>query len=649
MPLKSFKIGILVSFFQTLTLFATAQNKALFIWEIQGEANESPYLNQVVNTQPSIVTAIGSDCFFIQSPAPFSDNNPLTSEGIKVQTGFRPDLTIGASVIVSGMIIEAETMTQIGPNALSIKVDTSKFELPEPILLDEQFPSAIPQEIPELEAIEGMRVSLTAKSTGPININDRIPLSARMQQTYREPGIRYPGINDLPVWDGNPEVFWIAPNALGGEADPFTCSQTVFTAEGVLHAEGDKYVVWPTTYTQTGQPIFQAVDAPGEKELTLGSLNAVLLREENFFLNTNLIKTARYIIEGMGAPKILALQEIGTANILTKLAQTLRSLDPSLDYQSVFRTAYGNIHLGFLVDASLKITDVQQLGLSERLDDGNILHDRPPLLIELELPTDPATRLFVLNVHLRSLFNIDDPADGERVRNKRLQQAASVAHMVQAYHGQNLVVIGDFNAYAFSDGYVDVLGQISGQEGLAALLPNTPIVYPELSNLSATLPDSQQYSYNYEGNAELLDHCLVNDLPDFHIQRLQYARGNADNAWDLLKDPATPYRSSDHDGLVLFLEPLRPVLSSTQDLNAEGTQVFLPNPYRNGDEIRIFFDRSGNNSFQLFNAAGQLTYHTRLKGKQEFLTLPELPSGIYFMRINGPGQFMTKKLILQNN
>lgn len=647
MPLKSLKIGILVPFLQLINLALTAQSNTLNIWEIQGESNQSPYLNQVVTTTPSVVTAVGSDCFFIQSPAEISDNNPLTSDGIKVYTGFKPDLAAGVSVVVSGMIQEYKNMTQIGPNALSIKIEPGQMDVPEPIVLNSEFPSDLPAEVPDLEAVEGMLLSFEAITTGPININDRIPLSARMAQSYREPGIRFPGISELPVWDGNPEIFWIAPGALGLEPDPFTGTRVKVQSTGVLNAEGDKYVVWPLSLSITGTPVFEPVASPGENQLTLGSLNAVLLREENFFLNSNLVKTARYIIEGMGSPDILALQEIGTSNILSRLAQTLRSLDPSLDYQVVFRQGSGDIHLGFLISSSFKIADVQQLGTSERLDTGLPLHDRPPLLVALDLPTEPVTRLLVMNVHLRSFFNIDDPDDGERVRNKRYEQAISVAKMVQQYHGSNLIVAGDFNAYAFSDGYVDVLGQITGQPGLEALMGNIPIVYPPLINISTTLPDSQQYSYCFEGNVELLDHCLSNDLPDFRIIDLQYARGNAENAYEHLKDTETPYRSSDHDGLVLFLEPLRSVISSTTVVNSEeGTRVFFPNPYRENDEIRIFFERSGNNSLQLFNAAGQLVFHCQLKGKQEDIRLPGLPEGIYFMRINGPGQFMTKKLTI---
>jgi len=649
MPFKRLKIAILVSFFHFLTLAVAAQSTPVHIWQIQGNGAQSPLLHQVVTTHVSVVTAVGNNCFFIQSPAQSSDNDPLTSDGVKVFTGFKPGLQVGQAVVVTGWVQEYETMTQIGPNALSIRVDTSKPELPQPVVFDAGFPGDQPEMLPSLESVEGMRVSFSAISTGPISANNRVPLSARMKRSYREPGIRYPGMSALPTWDGNPEIFWMAPDALGLPLDRFVGAQARVKASGVLNAEGNRYVVWPQVLEVVAPTLFEPVPEPAEKEITIASLNAVLLREDNFFLNDNLVKTARYIIEALRSPRVLALQEIGSAYILDRLATTLRSLDPGLNYQTVFRSGNDNIHLAFLVDPSLTILDVQQIGRDEQQDNGQPLHDRPPLLLELELPTDPATHLFVLNVHLRSLINVDHPDSGAQVRNKRHAQAVSVARTVQQYHGQNLVVVGDFNAYAFTDGYVDVLSQITGREGMGALLPAEPIVYPYLTNLSATLPDSQQYSYTYEGNAELLDHCLTNDLPDFRVNHLQYARGNADNAWDHLKNPATPYRSSDHDGLVLFLEPLRPILSSTNTLNRDNTLVFSPNPIRPNDEIRIFFERSGNNSVLLFNVSGQLVFHRTLKGKQEVFPLPELPAGTYFMRISGPGQLMTKKLIVQQN
>ena len=62
--------------------------------------------------------------------------------------------------------------------------------------------------------------------------------------------------------------------------------------------------------------------------------------------------------------------------------------------------------------------------------------------------------------HLRSLNGVDDPVDGNRVRTKRRAQAEFLANLIQARQtadpDEHIVSIGDYNAFQFNDGYVDV-------------------------------------------------------------------------------------------------------------------------------------------------------------------------------------------------
>jgi len=58
------------------------QNPELEIWEIQGENLFTPYLNQIVEANENVVTVVGDDYFFIQTPTYRSDNNQATSDGI---------------------------------------------------------------------------------------------------------------------------------------------------------------------------------------------------------------------------------------------------------------------------------------------------------------------------------------------------------------------------------------------------------------------------------------------------------------------------------------------------------------------------------------------------------------------------------------
>ena len=64
--------------------------------------------------------------------------------------------------------------------------------------------------------------------------------------------------------------------------------------------------------------------------------------------------------------------------------------------------------------------------------------------------------------HLRSLSGIDG-TDGDRIRAKRRAQAEFLAALIQAHQATERVIsIGDYNAFPFNDGFVDVVGTIKG-------------------------------------------------------------------------------------------------------------------------------------------------------------------------------------------
>jgi endonuclease/exonuclease/phosphatase family metal-dependent hydrolase len=162
--------------------------------------------------------------------------------------------------------------------------------------------------------------------------------------------------------------------------------------------------------------------------------------------------------------------------------------------------------------------------------------------------------LAVMVVHNRSLNRIET----ERVQLKRLAQAESIAEKVQAFQVSNpdvpLVVLGDFNAFEFTDGYVDVVGHIKGDFNPAeSLQSGADLVNPNLTNQVDLLPATERYSFIFGGNAQALDHVLTTAYANNWVRGLQYGRGNSDAAHDQINDPSTAVRSSDHDGVVLFL------------------------------------------------------------------------------------------------
>ena len=233
----------------------------------------------------------------------------------------------------------------------------------------------------------------------------------------------------------------------------------------------------------------------------------------------------------------------------------------------------GGIDVGFVVRSTATVNSGAQRGKTETFScDGALLHDRPPLLLRATYTAGGANfPVAVLVVHMRSRGSIDLATDTcaanpsvQRVRQKRLEQAQSVATMAQNFQVANptvpLVVTGDFNAFEFTDGYADVIGQIRGDIDPAQnQLSGPEITNPVLFNQVFRRPPADRYSFVFAGSAQVLDHALVtrNALP--YVTGFEYGRGNADapkiyvdQGCSPLDTTILPLRASDHDGGVLY-------------------------------------------------------------------------------------------------
>jgi hypothetical protein len=174
----------------------------------------------------------------------------------------------------------------------------------------------------------------------------------------------------------------------------------------------------------------------------------------------------------------------------------------------------------------------------------------------------------VLN-HLRSLNGIDDTTpqgtgtEGDRVRAKRAAQAEYVADFVQSRQvadpAERIVVLGDLNAFEFSDGYVDVTRTIQGAPAPAdqVVRPTSDLVDPDLSNLTTAASAGERYTYVFDGSAQALDHVLVSSalVAATSARRIEHARVGADFPETARNVPSTGLRLSDHDPAVAFLRP----------------------------------------------------------------------------------------------
>ena len=558
------------------------------IHEIQGNGAASPYNGVLVTTTSNVVTAVGPEGFSVQTPDGMEDASIDTSEGIYVFTGSAPTVAVGDLVVVTGLVREFFDLTEITGNPVVDVVGA--MTTPAPVVFDANVPSpdpTAPSCAIEFECYEGMLVQITGGTVGASNLRfgsdpvAEVTVTAAGERPFREPGVEFPGLGMPPIatWDGNPEIFELDPDKLGLPNQVIPAGSH-FNATGIIGFEFGDYELWPSSLSVVPADIPSSVRDRRRAELTVGSLNLFRLfddvndpgepRSDGATRNDSVVSSAEYdrrraklvnyIVNVLQAPDVLAVQEVEKLEVLEELATDMVAAGVNYSAYVEEGNDIGTIEVGFLVRDTMAVDAITQINKDEILDfDGSLLHDRPPLLLEGRSINEGADYpIAIMVVHNRSLSRIDDPNSGERVRAKRLAQAESIAQSIDDLQTANpdirLVVLGDFNAFEFSDGYVDAVGVISGSfDPDASLLPGTDYVDPDLLNHIYSLPENERYSFVFQGSAQALDHALASMTLDMSFRGLEFGRGNADAAVDLINDDSTPLRSSDHDGLVLFI------------------------------------------------------------------------------------------------
>lgn len=621
-----------------------AQTGPLEIWQIQGNTAISPYAGQQVITAPSVVTAVGSQFLFLQTPDDRADDDPLTSNGIYVATNQAGNRQVGDLIQVSGTVFENEQQTQIGQGSVQVTLISSGNTLPTPVTLDADYPSGVARMVPELEAVEGMQVQFSGMASGPSDYRSMVPVVAGSERPFREPGIEYPGLPDLPVWDGNPEVFWMLPNGLGAASNRFIVAGTPVEASGAMVQTDGEYILFPDNYQLGDSPAPRAVRPPESDEITLASLNVRRFEEENDDFSQKARKIALYIREMLHAPDLLALQEVGSASALSTLRFFLQQQDAYLDYTPFFLAGNGDIHVAYLAKNG-RFTNIQleQLGKLETMPGGGILFDRPPLQFTAELTNQPEISLKVLNIHLRSLLGVEG-SNENFVREKRYRQAVALAELVQERQEENLILVGDFNAFPFTDGYVDVFHQISGGTGLGAEYPLQSIVSPPLRDLAQLLPAAERYSYVYRGSAQQIDHALSTSLNGLEVTGMAFARANADYPDAFAPNEQIVQRSSDHDSFVIYLRAGQPNALRTP-LWEERIHVF-PNPATVGKTLFLELPATVCAHIRVMAPNGQTVAQTTKQKGSRNVTISVNQPGHYQLLIQTEKWFRSEKVVV---
>jgi hypothetical protein len=362
---------------------------------------------------------------------------------------------------------------------------------------------------------------------------------------------------------------------------------------GPLDYSGRAYTIDVDLPSTTTLPIisnnnltFTAVPQQTNDELTVASFNL-----ERFFDNVNdpligepiltaaaytnrLNKASLAIRNVLRSPDVIGIIEMENLTVLQGLATKINTDavaagQPNPNYQAylVEGNDVGGIDVGFLVKPGrVNVASVIQYGKNDLFINPNngqpeLLNDRPPLVLNATFNKPGCATPYAFTVivnHLRSLNGIDDPVDGNRVREKRKAQAEYLANLIQGFQtadpNAKIISVGDYNAFQFNDGFVDMIGTIKGDPTPAAnvVLASSDLVNPNLTDLVDIYTPDQRYSYNFSGSAQVLDHILVNQKALALKSRFAIARVDADFPEIYRNDANRPERISDHDAPVAY-------------------------------------------------------------------------------------------------
>ncbi|MBB4127619.1 hypothetical protein GGR77_002941 [Xanthomonas translucens] len=478
----------------------------------------------------------------------------------------------------------------------------------------------------QLERLEGMRVavpSLTvnAPTGGSVNETNASASSngvfhavvTGLPRAWRTAGVQQPdplpagSPADVPRWNTNPQVIAVGSAGLGGERVDVASGCVVLGVSGPLDYSFRRYTIYPETAPTVqcnGADQPKPAPAPQADDVNVATYNM-----ERFFDDQNdpaigepVLTTAAYqarlnkaslaIRNYLNTPDILGTVEVESLSVLQTLASRVNSDAVAAGQPDPQYVAYlqegndvGGIDVGFLVKtaavgagvARVEVLSVSQEGKATTWTEPgggtSLLNDRPPLLLKaiVHFADGRTLPLTVVEVHQRSLNGAEtDDASGLRIRAKRQAQAVFLANLLQARQvadpTEQLLVMGDFNAFEFNDGYVDAMGTVTGLPSADAQTvvdgDGADLVTPDLYNLTLLSTPDQSYSYVYDGNVQSLDHILANRalMNSEQVATLSegHARLNADFPAIARNDANSPARLSDHDPAVVLLK-LKPL------------------------------------------------------------------------------------------
>ncbi|WP_203981076.1 lamin tail domain-containing protein, partial [Planotetraspora silvatica] len=538
------------------------------IHDIQGAGRISPIVGQSVTNVPGIVTAVrvtgNARGFWFQDPS--VDADALTSEGMFVFLGSTsPAVAMGDSVLVTGRVTEfrpaagAQSLTELGGAITTTKLSSGN-----------ALPAAVPVALPDaytksgsleaqplepssyvldwLEIHEGMRVTIAqdTRLVSPVNTEFSelwVTLKPGQNPTPRGGSI-YKSYDD----PNSGRLMIVALN--GAPAANVGSTLAAGTTGPVDYQSFGGYVVQATqlgTITEGGLKRQKVLPSKDKHDLSVATYNVENLTATD--PDTKFTRLAQAVVTNLGAPDILALEEIQDNNGTTDdgvvaADQTIakfiaairaargpkyawRSIDPNNDTDG--GAPGGNIRQGFLFNPG-RVTFVDRRGgdantpvsvvskhedskhgggkqISLSVSPGRInptsdawVTSRKPLVGEFRYHGNQ--QLFVIANHFNSKGGdaplsaaVQPPVRSTEVQ--RIAQATEVHNFVKDLSDKSggraqVIVLGDLNDYQFSPAVQTLTG-------------NGTV----LKTLIDTLPADQRYSYIFDGNSQVLDHILI--------------------------------------------------------------------------------------------------------------------------------------------
>lgn len=240
---------------------------------------------------------------------------------------------------------------------------------------------------------------------------------------------------------------------------------------------------------------------------------------------------AAYVRNHLRSPHLLALQEVGSHDILQQLADVIRG-QGGPEYQTwlIPGPDAGSMHLGVMVRKPLRVSRIEALFTQQGNRTSRNLYQRPPLLVELSHP-----KMQVINVHQRSGIGLPQKS----VKEQRHQQAVLLFEWIKQKHqeGHEIMLLGDVNSHLAADVFGEPL----------ALLNRWP-----LHNAWQLAPEEERFSYIYRCQRQAIDHVLLTPKLWQRAQRAVVSRGNAGRYRPLYASKGVTV-VSDHDAVGVYL------------------------------------------------------------------------------------------------